>query len=71
MESFTPNQCSDADLDRMINRLSRMSSGNKRPSDGKGIYLGDGLPFPDSCSELRSNVLLQALQELKEHRGKA
>lgn len=52
-------------LTQMKALLDAMSARGKAPSDGLGIYLGDGLPRP-SLGELRSVELRDALQELLE-----
>jgi len=50
-------------LEQMITLLEKMSAGSKMPSDGLGIYLGDGLPRP-GLGNLRSIELLNCLKEL-------
>jgi len=51
------------DLLRMVQTLRKMNPGFHAPVDGKGIYLGNGLPRMVS-QEIRSEVLADALQEL-------
>jgi len=57
-------------LREMIDLLEAMRPKTKAPSDGLGLYLGDGMPRPWLASDrLRSEELLGALQELLELRS--
>lgn len=55
---------SDDVLQGSIDRLKALAPTFHAPADGKGIYLGDGIPHKEGIP-LRSNVLLQLLEELK------
>lgn len=50
-------------LTQMERLLSAMGKGSKMPSDGLGLYLGDGLPRP-GLGELRTNELLELVREV-------
>jgi hypothetical protein len=58
----------DDQLDAMILRLRALNPTFHAPADGLGKYLGDGMPY--SGPSLRSNLLLEALEELKQRRDK-
>lgn len=49
--------------------LGAMSNRSKMPTDGLGIYLGDGIPR-DGMGELRSNELKAVIDELLAFREK-
>lgn len=49
-------------LQQMKTLLEAMGRGSKQPSDGLGIYLGDGIPR--GLGALRSNELLAIVNEL-------
>lgn len=51
-------------LEQMSALLGAMSNRNKAPSDGLGIYLGDGIPRAKELGELRSLELKAAIDEL-------
>lgn len=51
-------------LEQMSRLLGKMSDRNKAPSDGLGIYLGDGIPRSPELGELRSAELKAAIDEL-------
>ena len=55
---------SDIRINQMIQLLEAMGKGSKMPSDGLGLYLGDGLSRK-GLGELRTNELLEALKELR------
>lgn len=59
---------SDDELNGTIERLKAVAPGFHAPTDGKGIYLGDGMPHKQGIP-IRSNVLLQLLEELKQRRA--
>lgn len=54
-------------LEAAIKLLESMGSRNKLPSDGKGLYLCDGVlrPHLGDDDHLRSNELLSMLRELR------
>lgn len=54
---------SDTELENMVVRLDAMAVKFHALPDGKGIYLGDGHPYPEG-QELRSVPLASALREL-------
>jgi hypothetical protein len=51
-------------LEQLSSLLGAMSNRNKAPSDGLGIYLGDGIPRAASLGDLRSLELKMAVDEL-------
>ena len=51
----------NSQIGTMLTRLSTMGEGRKAPSDGRGLYLGDGSAFGES---LRSGDLGRLLTEL-------
>lgn len=57
-------------LEQMSALLGAMSNRNKAPSDGLGIYLGDGIPRSPKLGELRSAELKAAIDELLHVRAK-
>jgi hypothetical protein len=52
---------------QMVALLEVMGKGSKMPSDGLGLYLGDGIPRK-GLGELRTNELLEVLKEVQEGR---
>jgi hypothetical protein len=54
---------SDERLAQMSALLAVMSNRNKAPSDGLGIYLGDGIPR-EKMGDLRSLELRAVIEEL-------
>ena len=59
---------SNEELEGTIERLKAVAPGFHAPADGKGIFLGDGIPHKQGIP-IRSNVLLQLLEELKQRRA--
>lgn len=57
-------------LTQMERLLSAMGKGSKMPSDGLGLYLGDGLPRP-GLGELRTNELLELVREARRNNANA
>jgi hypothetical protein len=56
---------SDARLLEMAELLEAMTPKNKAPTDGLGIYMGDGMPRPQFKNDhLRSRELSECLREL-------
>lgn len=56
---------SDARLLEMAELLEAMTPKNKAPTDGLGIYMGDGMPRPRFKNDhLRSVELSECLREL-------
>lgn len=57
-------------LEQMSKLLGAMSNRGKAPSDGLGIYLGDGIPRSPELGELRTAELKAAVDELLNVRAK-
>jgi hypothetical protein len=56
---------SDTRLLEMAELLEAMCPKNKAPTDGLGIYMGDGMPRPQFKNDrLRSHELSECLREL-------
>ena len=58
---------SDEDLAELIQLLKSMEPKDKAPLDGRGVYLGTGIPNKFKV-QLRSNDLVELLQELQVRR---
>lgn len=70
MEHIGTIMLSTERLKQISNLLGAMNNRNKAPSDGLGIYLGDGIPRSQELGGLRSAELKTVVDELLHVRAK-